>query len=737
MSEHHSLKSLLNIHLASDTSAVLHLHFILNTLTVESLAPSPHLPKWTARVQSLLHSRDAGGRWAGLVLAQKTAILSQELLLENGQTWVGVALPLLSKNDPAVVLKAAIRLLRTIFTRSHEAPEFRRHVAIPTIPKLLAILIPLVEQTRDLELKIVALTALVNLIPLYPTLHKASYPALSGLALRFLDGQPHAPVSQDLLSAASRLYSVIHVTGGKVGASSLWRKTLEETLNFGTNAFWSLRTTFVGQPPGDFSLQTHEDPVTLIPLHLDRLQCAVTIIDDLFGAIVYRPVQLPLGVIVRFALRLLQTSDNSKRDGFVDPTIHSLELSMVSKIQALGCSLITSLVDRLDGHMYPHRTQILRALSILLEHQKPAEHRVVLLQTLKIVLARYPSSHSSLISTRLMKAVLPSVSRILITSGNIEDARINGTASAKGRKGKKKAQNFEGEEVFSSTRAVLCPADADGELLLAALDVVRLLLRDHHLSAAMQSISVRVLIAIMLTVIRIPPATLSSDPGLYPNVMNKLHGISTEITTGTSSVLSKSLPFIVTALGYGGSNVAESQRQLDLLLHPRLPPVIRPMPLAESLSLMYSEEADEEAGLRKSLGIFSSQDELLQHRDLEMESPAVLSLPPAPKPTVVASITTQPPVQPVSLSQLKGKEKATAAPEPTSTLAGSPTEEQYRSSVIEAPKLRSSQPPTTSQQTEASSSTQKAPTYNVPGISAEDEDEEMPAIDLDSDSEIE
>jgi hypothetical protein len=96
MSEHHILKTLLTIHLASDASAALHLPLALNSVTAESLAPSIHLPKWTARIQALLHSKDPGGRWAGLVLAQKTATISQGLLLENGQAWVGIALPLLS-----------------------------------------------------------------------------------------------------------------------------------------------------------------------------------------------------------------------------------------------------------------------------------------------------------------------------------------------------------------------------------------------------------------------------------------------------------------------------------------------------------------------------------------------------------------------------------------------------------------------------------------------------------------
>ncbi|KAF5363543.1 hypothetical protein D9756_000360 [Leucocoprinus leucothites] len=743
MSEHHLLKTLLNIHLASDTSAVLHLPFILNLLTPESFSPSSHLPKWTARIQSLLHSKDTGGRWVGLVLAQKTGMSSQSLLLENSHAWVGVALPLLSKNDPVVVLKAAIRLLKTIFVRAYEASEFRRQVATPSIPKLLATLIPLVEQTGDVELKAVAMRTLANLIPLYPTLHKASYPALSSLALRFLDGHPHAPVPHELLSAASRLYSMIHVTGGKVGASSLWKKTLDETLSFGTNAFWSLRTTFVGQPPANVPLPPNEDPVTFVPLQNDRLDCAVTILIDLLGATVYRPVQLPLGAIVRFAVQLLRTTDSPKKDGFVDPITHSLELSLVPRIQILGCSLISSLAKTLDSHLYPYRTQILTALAVLLErNSSTSEHRHIVLHTLETVLDRYPSSHSLLISPRLMKAALSSFSRLLTSSRNVPETEASGLATTKNRKGKRKAQVYEGEELFWSARTVICPTGADGKVLLTALEVVRLLLRDPHLSAPMQSISIRVLIAVLLTISQIPPASLSPDPGLYQEVVNKLHNISTEIASGTSSTLSKSLPLIVAALCRG--NDVESQRQLDLLLHPRLPPLIRSTPLTENLTLVFSEESDEEAGLRKSLGLYTTQDEIPQRLIEETDGLTILPSPQLPKSTAPLST----PAPPKSMSSMiqpapvppplsKGKEKAIAPPDPILTSMEVPSKEQltpFHSSVIEAPKPRSSQPPEKNGQLESSS---PAPKYTLPAVSAEDEDEEMPAIDLDSDSEFE
>lgn len=98
----HPLKALLPIHLASDAQAIVHLPHILSTLRAEDLRPSEHTHKWTTRLNSLILSKDGGARWAGLSIALKTATLSQSLLLECAQTWVGAALPLLSVSEICV-----------------------------------------------------------------------------------------------------------------------------------------------------------------------------------------------------------------------------------------------------------------------------------------------------------------------------------------------------------------------------------------------------------------------------------------------------------------------------------------------------------------------------------------------------------------------------------------------------------------------------------------------------------
>jgi len=92
----HPLKIFLQLQLASDKDAVLSLPYLIQFLSSQHLQPSPHLQKWVTRINSLIHSKDPGARWAGLSIACQTSILSRELMLENARSWVNVALSLFS-----------------------------------------------------------------------------------------------------------------------------------------------------------------------------------------------------------------------------------------------------------------------------------------------------------------------------------------------------------------------------------------------------------------------------------------------------------------------------------------------------------------------------------------------------------------------------------------------------------------------------------------------------------------
>ncbi|KAI0774417.1 rRNA processing/ribosome biogenesis-domain-containing protein [Fomes fomentarius] len=285
MESSHRLKVLLQVQLASDAFAVLHLPFVLETLTRQDLLPSAHTEKWIARVNALIHSKDPAAKWSGLCIAYQTATYSKDIMLECAHTWVGAAMPLLN-NQLAPTAKSAIRLLRLVFSSASDVPEFQRQLCIPNVPKFVHALIALVEKEGSPDLYPLAIESLTHIVSLYPSLCRPLHGSLSNIALRHLNGSAPTPTSHEYLDACSRLYAALPLTGGKVNAPNLWRTALDSTIAFAWGALMQSRTTFAHQVPVPVvhSSPPADDPGLAVPLALDRLRVALRVIKDLLNA---------------------------------------------------------------------------------------------------------------------------------------------------------------------------------------------------------------------------------------------------------------------------------------------------------------------------------------------------------------------------------------------------------------------------------------------------------------------
>ncbi|KAF8076598.1 rRNA processing/ribosome biogenesis-domain-containing protein [Lyophyllum atratum] len=722
MEPSHPLKALLQLQLATDASAVLHLPYVLSSLTSDCLLPSSHLPKWTTRINSLLHSKDAGARWSGLCLAYKTSVLSKPTMIECSQSWLGVALPMLSRNEPAPTLKASIRLLRLIFSAGVGIPEYQRQVATPNMPKFTAAIISMAEKQEDEDLRVLILETLTQLVPLYPTLNRASHAALSGLSSRFLNGSAPNPTCNSLLEAASGLYAVLHFTGGKVGAANLWRKSMDETLAFGWSAFSALRTTFPSEARNTIPSPSIDEAMMGIPLNLDRLRCCAFVLCDLLSSPTQRPVQLPMGPLIKFITALLSCTKDDKGRENADPTIQAMEISVIPHFWKFSCDLISCLAKCARHHLTPNLTRLISYLTFHLEQKPTPSQRLFLLSTIQILLSSCHLLDSSLVPTRLAKAVLPSLSIILATPPEVQ-ATEDSVATHKNKKGKKRARGYEGDEVFKLSREVICPGSDDGKVLLVALEVIRLLLRNPHLSHAMHSISTRVLLSMLLALPQISPASISPDLQLHNELLKLVQTINAELGSGTTSVMSKSLGLVVRATLLEDDD--ETFRHLEILIHPRVPPLVRSLPHVESLSLFRAEESQEEAGIREELGLrgaIPDQSSLIHDtQDVAMEDDSGIQ---ATKMHVTSTIPSAPPLlqtQLLSTPSMVSDIDTRQPPAPPISAIQRPVEPPHPR--VTTPPSRPEVPP--------------QPVV-VPVQEAEDEeDEEMPAIDMASDSEEE
>ncbi|KAL1739283.1 hypothetical protein HDZ31DRAFT_49632, partial [Schizophyllum fasciatum] len=499
-----------------------------------------------------------------------------------------------------------------------------------------------------------------------------------------------------------------------------WRKTFDDTLAFGWSAFHGLRSTFT---PG--AAQPAE-PAAAVALDKDRLHCAVHILCKLLNAHTPRAVQIPFGAMNSFIVALLSAGDADTSVTALDANARTMQLSTNTFIVYRGCELLQKLVVSLPSHVSPHLSHWLTCLACILEDPLPASLRAQALRSVASVLEYHPSFHAPLIVNRLARTTIPQMMVILDREALSESSQPALASTATSKKGRKRARGFEGDESLRLTRNVICATADDADALLGVLEVIRCLLRAAELAPTLRSIASRVLLSIHLALPQMSASALSSDLTLHGKVLRVVQAAVVEVGAGSSSTMGKGLPLAMRGI-LGGVN-QDAFRTFDLLLHPRLPPLVRPLPHVDALALFAGEESMEEKQTRLDMGFARVGDGFSKPVDDIMED---LPVQPVPPTTLQASTTvgfsTTYPVQ----SQPVRPQAPPSAP-PIATMPP-PTEPSA------APSLSTGVPmaPT-------------APASGIPGPSAsrlatqpeainmmvdEDDDEEMPAIDMSSDSE--
>lgn len=175
--------------------------------------------------------------------------------------------------------------------------------------------------------------------------------------------------------------------------------------------------------------------------------------------------------------------------------------------------------------------------------------------------------------------------------------------------------------------------------------------------------------------------------------------------------------------------MCQAQKEIGILLHPRVPPLVRSMPHVESLSLFKAEEPQDEAEVLSTLGLTSihaSQSQIVQ-QDVSMTD----------------SLTTVP-TNNYATQNLRDSTYPSREPkEQLSVITTNPPPPPTKSSIMPEAARSSIGLRSTVALSKMTSDNTGGPSTIVPNpvlFSKEDEqdgDEEMPLIDIDSDSEDE
>ncbi|KAG8702043.1 hypothetical protein FRC08_003729 [Ceratobasidium sp. 394] len=647
-------------------------------------------------------------------------------------------------------------------------PEFQRQVVIPNVQKCSLAWLELAKSEESaLSLKILAVDALTQFTTHHPTHHRALQQNLYSFTLEHLQGSFPLASSASLLldqpttslpAAAIRLHSALPLTGGKVGASVAWRKSVDSAIATIRSLLGTLRKTYgdviPSTTPPSFPLPPlPDDPAIAVPLALDRIRCMVRLLVHLLATPTSRPVSMPLGSLSQLALKLIQsTTAEPAQPPQVpyEPIQRTVEAAAVPELRVAGCMLAQQLAQTCGKLFTPYVSRFLNAITYQLNQSSICStQRKHFFATIVPLLAFTHTAAPSQSYTRLASHLVKALAPLLPPSSRPGQSQNEKEGE---RKGKKRAR-YEADELFSTPLALPSPSSSSKELCAYALDALQQLL--PTLPLAIRDSIHRILLTILLHL----PRT-NQDRALSEHVA-RVYAACLGEGTSASGMLGVSVRAIQAAASAG-----DAQRTLHQFLHPRIPPHSGSGPSIDDLALFWKDEEDEETKeFRKGAEVVTAAElaKASEESPREVEMVDVPNTRPASAPVVssehpatAAPRTALPdfasPVLPLSTSSSMFQSTHTPAAsipsgaQSTSTFApssqaqsvlsstnqGSETSKAASSSIISTSAYSSSKPLVTQSipplQAGSSSVRSPLPTYD------DDDDEPIPQIDLASDT---
>jgi hypothetical protein len=194
--------------------------------------------------------------------------------------------------------------------------------------------------------------------------------------------------------------------------------------------------------------------------------------------------------------------------------------------------------------------------------------RVEFLQALVSLLKNVHTIHFPLILNRIAKVLLSTLSVLLPTQSDIRTGPVS-DMSSKGRKGRKRAYDYEGDEIFKFTTNATCSNPSRDAMILATLDgtslispslcddpftsptaglALRLVLPNPCLPPATHSLISRVLLSLNIWLPSLDPIRLSNDLSLHAQILRRIQGASIDLSADARCAMSRNLGLVMYGL---------------------------------------------------------------------------------------------------------------------------------------------------------------------------------------------
>lgn len=519
------------------------------------LADKAVYAKVHTRISTLLQSKQPRLRWCAACLVE--AIVRQhdtgrQTLASHGASWIKALLRNMETAKQVPLVMATLRAVLAILSACQGDAQLTRDIATPGLPGLFTTLLKLIDaSSADSSLSHELLRRLLPLMRSYPTTFRPFAGRVQTYCLSQLNGSCRHAAS---LRLVARVFVTLHVCAAKNASAQEWLSGVQATIDEMHNV-----VSFIAAPT---TLKSHAGSTTglgMLPFSseqydtevagaLARAEALASVLGAFLSSRSADTVAVPAGAMVRLVERMWSVNLTT---GIRASTPRSTQTALVASLPPL--------------HTVAFR--LANTLCRVLEQQSAfcaesftrvaVEHMARSLDVEALYLLRRVVSLHGLTPRDIEIEPLLALSAACLESTTATAPQFS-TAAATSSKKRKAGTTAAADAPPAFTRPTAAVARAVCGTLRALFTHA-----PQHVSSKAQD---------RLAVAAVRIAMLSQDGELRPQAMSLLQAIACH---GNPRPTTAALLSVLTTLSNGTGRAAHISEYLELMAHPRLPPLKR------------------------------------------------------------------------------------------------------------------------------------------------------------------
>ncbi|KAJ5182736.1 hypothetical protein N7492_000352 [Penicillium capsulatum] len=714
--------------------------------------------KLKTRLASLLQDRSVEGRWTAVVLAKAAVEAGQWEILRGYEPIVRSLIGVLAKPDPASTRKMCIITLTRIFHLTYQYPTLVREITTPHLPgfitaalNLISVLVKLPSgSSRKAKVNSpfteTVLHAVLELMPRHPTIFRPFGLQLRSLLTEIIGSSPPAYFPGPVVDVAEQVFSSLHKCAPKDKAGTGWsddcRSTILSIHRTADHVFravveqWESVDTTLAPARQTLSKEVADDgPDSLrfpgwkgIHSGTDRIVVLLRILSRFISMPSAAPVALPLGTILDLTSRLtsvtapLDSAEGSQSGVQVNSQIGREEREMLwielPRIHIASMDLLEHVASVLDKSATSITQTMLEQVTWVFRNEKSCRDIRSATYNLLTILVKLNGPSMTKQSVSPISHVLHSACvDILPSSGSGIESNSVDSKTKKGGQTTANADSFLNPELQKNRLSQ--SGSRSTELRQAASDFLQSVLVSVPSDLVAASTRAEVDRTIILT---------ADKDAMLASVLNPIPA-----TKGRGAAASI-MPFLVQ--GYS------DQMEVEALVRPRMPVLIT-APELDACAEMDEEEADEIAdeayhAASETTGFLKEPVATPVETEKQRSPPVTDPGAHLQKRTYVEESSLPPSSLPAKSESQPAQNKKARFEETVSTPKGDPVVVTQSSTVAsQSAQTVSSNPRSETQVTSQVTTTAGPQAAADAQLSADESDDELPALNIDSDTDEE